>query len=76
MMNSVPGSAPGLLRKDSCQISLPDLTDPLSVNAAIQEGGDHCYSGKRKPYLTSRGLLLLHDCCQCDNMCIALRFCT
>ena len=47
MANSRPGSGPGLLkryfklcRKDSCQISLPDLTGPLSAkmdSAAIQE---------------------------------------
>ena len=47
MMNSVPGSAPGLLRKDSCQISLPDPTGPLSVNAVIQEGGGGVYSTER-----------------------------
>ena len=46
MANSGPGSGPCLLRyfklcrKDSCQISLPDLTGPLSAkmdSAAIQE---------------------------------------
>ena len=43
MANSGPGSGPGLLRscrKDSCQISLPDLIGPLSAkvdSAAIQE---------------------------------------
>ena len=46
MANSKPGSGPGLLRylkpcrKDSCQISFPDLTGPLSVkvdSTAIQE---------------------------------------
>ena len=38
MANSGPGSGPGLLRY--CQISLPDLTGPLSAkvdSAAIQE---------------------------------------
>ena len=81
----MPGSAPGLLRKDSCQISLPDPTGLLSVkldSAAIQEANKEVTvviastGGKRKPYLTSRELLLLHDCCQRDNMSIALRFCT
>ena len=46
MVNNVPGSAPGLLRKGSCQILFPNPTGPLSVkldSAAIQEGGDHCY---------------------------------
>ena len=40
MANSVPGYAPGLLRKDSSQISLPDPTGPLSMkldSATIQE---------------------------------------
>ena len=51
MANSVPGSAPDLLRKDSCQISLPDPTGPLSVkldSAAIQEGGGRCYCKYRR----------------------------
>ena len=46
MANSGPGSGPGLLRyfkpcrKNSCQISLPNLTGPLSMkvdSTAIQE---------------------------------------
>ena len=66
MADSGPGSGPGLLRyfkpcrKDSCQISLPNSTGPLSKevdSAAIEEANKEVTAviantgGKRKPYL-------------------------
>ena len=66
MADSGPGSAPGLLRyftpcrKDSCQISLPNPTGPLSEkvdSAAIEEANKEVTAviastgGKRQPYL-------------------------
>ena len=73
MVNSGPGSGPGLLRlcrKDSCQISLSDLTGQLSAkvdSAAIQEANK-----KVSNYLDRYGNLecnypfpiLLYDHCQ------------
>ena len=59
MANNGPGSGPGLLRKDSCQISLSDPTGPLSVKVdidAIQETNEKVTAviastgSKRKPY--------------------------
>ena len=66
MADSGPGSGPGLLRyfklcrKDSCQISLPNPTGPLSEkvdSAAIEKGNKEVSAviastgGKRQPYL-------------------------
>ena len=66
MADSGPGSDPGLLRyfklcrKDSCQISLPNPTGPLSEkvdSAAIEEANKEVIAviastgGKRQPYL-------------------------
>ena len=68
MADSGPGSGPGLLRyhfkpcrKDSCQISLPNPTGPLSerevASATIEEANKEVTvviagtGGKRQPYL-------------------------
>ena len=67
MADSGPGSGPGLLRyfkpcrKDSCQISLPNPTGPLSEkvdSAAINKEVTAVIAGtggKRQPYLKLTG---------------------